>query len=69
MIAVKEIVARRVSAVQKAFSSREAFIKAIETKESAEGRQDHRNPWKNEDLDISPPSHWTWAWYDYNQIF
>lgn len=55
----------RIGAVRRAFSSREAFIKAIETKESATERLEHRNHWKNEDLDISPPEHWTWAWWDY----
>ncbi|RDW85553.1 hypothetical protein BP5796_03878 [Coleophoma crateriformis] len=56
---------RRVNAVRAAFESKDAFIKAIETSESAVGRLEERNPYRNEDLDISPPAHWTWAWYDY----
>ncbi|KAF8851955.1 hypothetical protein BDZ45DRAFT_750106 [Acephala macrosclerotiorum] len=44
-------VTRRVEAVREAFSSKEAFIKAIKTQESATGRFEHRNHWKNEDLD------------------
>ena len=56
---------RRIKSFKAAFASKEAFLAAIETKESAEGRLENRNPWTNEDLDISPKSHWTWGWWDY----
>lgn len=51
--------------VKEALSSKEAFLAAIETKESATGRLAHRNPWTNEDLDVSPREHWTWRWWDF----
>lgn len=56
---------QRAAAIRRAFSSKEAFLEAIETKESAQGREQNRNPWTNEDLDISPQRHWTWGWWDY----
>jgi NCS1 family nucleobase:cation symporter-1 len=48
-----------------AFTSWGAFLKAIETKESRVGALEHRNPWSNADLDISPPDYWTWTWRNY----
>jgi NCS1 family nucleobase:cation symporter-1 len=49
-----------------AFTSKEAFVKYIETKpDAAKSTGAIRNQWTNEDLDISPPSHRTWGWYDY----
>ena len=62
---VRPISGGRMEAVKAALSSREAFIKAIETKKDAAGDIVERNPWKNEDLDISPPKDRTWGWYDY----
>ncbi|KAK6077882.1 allantoin transport [Seiridium cupressi] len=55
----------KLAAVEAAFSSRESFLAAIETKESAQGRLANRSPWTNEDLDISPKKDWTWGWWDY----
>lgn len=54
-------------AICNAFSSREAFLRAIETKKAAtaRGQEDERNFWRNEDLDISPPQDWTWNWKNY----
>ncbi|KAI1343130.1 allantoin permease [Xylariaceae sp. FL0016] len=53
------------SAIKAAFRGKEAFLSAMETKESAQGRLNNRNPWTNEDLDISPKKDWTWGWWDY----
>ncbi|KAF4123664.1 permease [Geosmithia morbida] len=53
------------ASIKQAFSSPKAFLSAIETKESAQGRLENRNPWMNEDLDISPMRNWTWGWWDY----
>ncbi|KAL1306806.1 hypothetical protein AAFC00_005463 [Neodothiora populina] len=55
----------RTAAIQHAFSSKDAFLSAMETKESATGQLAARNRWSNEDLDISPKKDWTWHWYDY----
>lgn len=51
------------SATRRAFSSKENFIRALETDETAYGRESERTIWKNEDLDLSPPKAWTWGWY------
>lgn len=57
---------RDLQSVKHAFTSSEAFVKFIETKPTAgENTEAVRNQWTNEDLDISPPSHHTWGWYDY----
>lgn len=51
-----------------AFKSKQAFVKAIETRPDVVDVDDDRvgrNPWKNEDLAISPPKDRTWTWYDY----
>lgn len=53
----------RFAAVEVAFSSKKAFLAALETNESAQGRLQNRNPWTNEDLDISPKKDWTWGWW------
>ncbi|KIV77675.1 hypothetical protein PV11_09459 [Exophiala sideris] len=51
---------------QHAFTSKDAFVKYIETKADASGNPDAvRNKWTNEDLDTSPKQHHTWGWYDY----
>jgi NCS1 family nucleobase:cation symporter-1 len=55
----------KVTAVKTAFSSREAFLKAVETKADREHTEGKRNPWKNEDLAVSPPEDRTWSWYSY----
>jgi len=55
----------RAKGMKGAFSSWDTFLKAIETKESRLGHLEHRNPWTNEDLDISPPADWTWTWRNY----
>lgn len=55
----------KLSALKTAFSSKEALITFLETKESAQGQLEHRNPWSNADLDISPPEDWTWTWRSY----
>lgn len=55
----------RLNKVRAVFSSPSNFVAAVETKESARGRLECRNPWSNEDLDISPKKDWTWAWWDY----
>lgn len=65
MEGVKTRISQKVEAVRAACSSREALIAAIETKESAQGKLQNRNPWTNEDLDISPKRDWTWGWWDY----
>lgn len=51
--------------VRRAFESRQNFIRALETDETANGRNEERTIWKNEDLDLTPPSGWSWGWYDY----
>jgi nucleobase:cation symporter-1, NCS1 family len=53
------------TATKRAFSSRADFIRALETDESAYGRESERTIWKNEDLDLTPPKQWSWGWYDY----
>ncbi|KAF2704927.1 allantoin permease [Pleomassaria siparia CBS 279.74] len=55
----------RFASVRAAFSSKQAFISAIETKSDREDTQAERNPWKNEDLAISPPEDRTWSRYSY----
>lgn len=58
------LAAKRTAASQ-AFQSRENFIRWLETDETAHGRTEARTIWKNEDLDLTPPSAWSWGWYDY----
>lgn len=53
------------AATQRAFSSRENFIHALETDTTAHGNTEERTIWKNEDLDLSPPKAWTWEYYDF----
>lgn len=53
------------AAAKRAFSSREAFIQALEVNETAHGRSEERSFRKNEDLDLTPPSQWSWGWYDF----
>jgi nucleobase:cation symporter-1, NCS1 family len=55
----------KASAFKAGFANKNAFLAMVETKESAQGRLQNRNPWTNEDLDISPPRDWTWGWWDY----
>jgi NCS1 family nucleobase:cation symporter-1 len=55
----------RIASVRAALSSKQAFIAAIETKADRHDPHAKRNPWKNEDLDISPPEDRTWSWYSY----
>ncbi|KAK5125688.1 hypothetical protein LTR85_011962 [Meristemomyces frigidus] len=62
---IQEKATAGVAVTRHAFSSKEAFIKAIETKSSAKSSDAERNPWKNEDLDVSPREHQTWQWFDY----
>lgn len=52
-------------AVAQAFSSREAFVKAVETRTDVGDGETERTRWKNEDLDVSPPEHRTWTYFDY----
>ncbi|KAL1900306.1 hypothetical protein Sste5346_002617 [Sporothrix stenoceras] len=52
-------------AVAQAFSSRQAFVKAIETRTDVGDGETERSRWKNEDLDVSPPEHRTWTYFDY----
>lgn len=62
----QEKVQHRFQDFKHAFTSREAFVKYIETKPDATNSTEGvRSQWTNEDLDISPPSHRTWGWYDY----
>lgn len=56
---------KKLSAVKAACTSREAFIRAIETKADCDDNGAERNSWKNEDLAISPPKDRTWSWYSY----
>lgn len=56
---------QKLEAFTAAFKSKEAFISALETKRNATGREEERNRWKNEDLDLSPPADRTWGWYDF----
>jgi NCS1 family nucleobase:cation symporter-1 len=58
-------ISRRLTTVKNALSSKEAFIKAIETRPDHDKSSEERNPWKNEDLAISPPEDRTWSWYSY----
>lgn len=62
---IRQNIRAKLTAVGFAFSSKDAFLAAMETKESAQGRLEQRNPWTNEDLDISPQKDWTWGWWDY----
>ncbi|KAI1619321.1 permease for cytosine/purines, uracil, thiamine, allantoin-domain-containing protein [Exophiala viscosa] len=62
---LKDSIRSRLAAVREACRSKDAFIKAIETKESSQGRAEQRNFWKNEDLDVTPPEQQTWRWFDY----
>ncbi|KAI0482709.1 permease for cytosine/purines, uracil, thiamine, allantoin-domain-containing protein [Xylariaceae sp. FL0804] len=55
----------KLDGVRAALGSKQALLAAIETRESAQGRLADRNPWTNEDLDISPRKDWTWGWWDY----
>lgn len=52
-------------AVAQAFSSREAFVKAVETRTDVGDGETERTRWKNEDLDVSPPENRTWTYFDY----
>lgn len=52
-------------ATKRAFSSRENLIRALEVNETAHGRTEERSFWRNEDLDLTPRSQWTWGWYDF----
>lgn len=54
---------QRIEGVKAAFASKEAFLKAIETKSEKHDPEAERNPWSNEDLAISPPEDRTWSWY------
>jgi NCS1 family nucleobase:cation symporter-1 len=53
------------AATKRALSSRDNLIRALEVNETAYGRTEERTFWKNEDLDLTPPSQWTWGWYDF----
>jgi NCS1 family nucleobase:cation symporter-1 len=53
------------SAAKKAFESCDDFVRWLETDETAHGRTEGRTIWKNEDLDLTPRSAWSWGWYDY----
>lgn len=65
-LAIKQRWSAWLASFKVALQSRESLLKFLETKESSTRTESgHRNIWKNEDLDISPPSDWTWAWYDY----
>jgi len=55
----------RLSDAKQALTSKRAFLSFVETKESRLGHLEHRNPWTNSDLDISPPEDWTWTWRNY----
>ena len=55
----------RLSDAKQALTSKRSFLSFIETKESRLGHLEHRNPWTNSDLDISPPEDWTWTWRNY----
>jgi len=65
LASVKERCNHKVESISVAFQSRRNFVKAIETKETAYGHTEERSIWKNEDLDLTPPPSWTWAWYNY----
>jgi NCS1 family nucleobase:cation symporter-1 len=59
-------VRRDVHEFRHAFTSIDAFVRYIETKpDASKDPSAVRNKWSNEDLDVSPASHRTWAWYDY----
>ncbi|PVI04111.1 hypothetical protein DM02DRAFT_586615 [Periconia macrospinosa] len=62
---VREKLHDRRIATKQALSSGAAFINALEVDETANGRSEERSFWKNEDLDLTPPSQWTWGWYDF----
>lgn len=62
---VSERFQEKKAATKRAFPSRENFVRALEVDETAHGRTEERSFWKNEDLDLTPPSQWTWGWYDY----
>lgn len=54
------------TAIKQALSSRTAFLEALQVSETAHGRApSSRSFWKNEDLDLTPRSQWTWGWYDF----
>ena len=56
-------------ATKRALSRRENFIRALEVDETAHGRTEERSFWKNEDLDLTPPSQWTWGWWDFTAFW
>ncbi|KAF2083791.1 uracil permease [Saccharata proteae CBS 121410] len=64
-MAASALMKRKAQTFKRAFRSWDAFLAATETAESANGKLQNRNPWSNEDLDISPKKDWTWAWWDY----
>ncbi|KAF2637123.1 hypothetical protein P280DRAFT_521639 [Massarina eburnea CBS 473.64] len=57
----------RIASVRAAFSSKQAFIEAIEIKADRDNgiEATERNPWKNDDLAISPSQDRTWCCYSY----
>ncbi|EXJ96161.1 hypothetical protein A1O1_01287 [Capronia coronata CBS 617.96] len=63
--ALKERSHDKYKSALRAFESPQAFVKALETKETAYGHTEERTFFRNEDLDLTPPSQWTWAWYDF----
>lgn len=62
---MRENIQVRANAFKAGFANKDAFLAMVETKESAQNRLQNRNPWTNEDLDISPRKDWTWGWWDY----
>ena len=65
LIVAREKLDEKKSSTRRALSSKDNFICAIEVNETAHGRSEERSFWKNEDLDLTPPSQWTWGWYDF----
>lgn len=65
MAALRERSQSKYNSFLRAFESPQQFLKALETKETAYGHTQERTFFKNEDLDLTPRSQWTWAWYDY----
>ncbi|KAF2111189.1 permease for cytosine/purines, uracil, thiamine, allantoin-domain-containing protein [Lophiotrema nucula] len=65
LVAAREKLTEKKSSTTHALSSKENFIRALEVNETAHGRSEERSFWKNEDLDLTPPSQWTWGWYDF----
>lgn len=61
----RQILSQKQGAAKKAFESRDDFVRWLETDETAHGRTEERTIWKNEDLDLTPRSAWSWGWYDY----